>query len=139
MSGVAEVPLSVGVEPAIPDGLNGKSGGRALRDQLARVVVWGAFLLACVPLVWILASTILKGGHMLLDPQWWTNSQNGITARRVGGGAAHAIQGTLMQAVVTAAAAAAAEAGVTVAAAAGGIAIGEILEDAALTAIIFGL
>jgi phosphate transport system permease protein len=40
---------------------------------------------------------------MLLSLDWWTLSQNGITARRVGGGAAHAIQGTLLQAVVTAA------------------------------------
>ena len=39
---------------------------------------------------------------MLLESQWWTNSQAGITAARVGGGAAHAIQGTLLLALVTA-------------------------------------
>jgi phosphate transport system permease protein len=83
--------------------LMAKSSGRALRDRLARFVMWGSFALACVPLVWILVSTLLKGGHMLLSLDWWTLSQNGITARRVGGGAAHAIQGTLLQAVVTAA------------------------------------
>jgi len=55
-----------------------------------------------IPLIWILASTILKGGHMLASVDWWTLSQNGITARREGGGAAHAIQGTLMQGAVTA-------------------------------------
>jgi phosphate transport system permease protein len=64
--------------------------------------MWTAFFVAVIPLVWILGSTLLKGGQMLLDSQWWTNSQAGITARRVGGGAAHAIQGTLMQALVTA-------------------------------------
>lgn len=83
--------------------LMAKSSGRALRDRLARFVMWGSFALACVPLVWILVSTLLKGGHMLLSLDWWTLSQNGITARRVGGGAAHAIQGTLLQALVTAA------------------------------------
>jgi phosphate transport system permease protein len=34
--------------------------------------------------------------------QWWTNSQRGITSRREGGGAVHAIQGTLLQGLVTA-------------------------------------
>ena len=64
--------------------------------------MWTAFGLAVIPLVWILASTIIYGGQMLLEPTWWTNSQAGITARRVGGGAAHAIWGTLLMAVVTA-------------------------------------
>ncbi len=64
--------------------------------------MWAAFGLALVPLVWILASVLYKGGHMLLDSAWWTNSQYGITARRAGGGAVHAIQGTLIQAAVTA-------------------------------------
>jgi phosphate transport system permease protein len=76
--------------------------GREIRDQLARVVMWGAFLLALVPLLWILWTVVSKGGHLLLDSQWWTNSQKGITARREGGGAIHAIQGTLIQGLTTA-------------------------------------
>lgn len=80
----------------------GKSGARAVKDQLARVVMWAAFFVALIPLVWILGATIVKGGHMLLDVEWWTHSQAGITARRDGGGAVHAIQGTLIQAFVTA-------------------------------------
>ena len=86
-----------------PDDFGGKSGGRAFRDQLARVLMWGAFLIALIPLVWILGATLVKGGQMLLDVDWWTRSQSGITARREGGGAIHAIQGTLIQAAVTAA------------------------------------
>ena len=85
----------------LPD-MGGKSSGRAIKDQAARIVMWSAFVIACVPLVWILVSTILKGGHMLASVDWWTLSQNGITARREGGGAAHAIQGTLIQGAVTA-------------------------------------
>jgi phosphate transport system permease protein len=88
--------------PLTPGLDKGRSSSRAFVDQLARVVMWGAFGLACIPLVWILVSTLLKGGRMLLDVDWWTLSQQGITARRVGGGAAHAIQGTLIQALVTA-------------------------------------
>lgn len=83
-------------------GLGEKSGGRAAKDLLAKVVMWLAFAIAVVPLVWILGSTLVKGGHMLLEAQWWTNSQAGITSRREGGGAVHAIQGTLIQAAVTA-------------------------------------
>jgi phosphate transport system permease protein len=79
-----------------------RSGARALRDQLARVVMWTAFLLAMVPLAWILWSVVTKGGALLLDSDWWSNSQRGITNRVVGGGAFHAIQGTIIQAVVTA-------------------------------------
>ena len=65
----------------LPD-MGGKSSGRAIKDQAARIVMWSAFVIACVPLVWILVSTILKGGHMLASVDWWTLSQNGITARR---------------------------------------------------------
>jgi phosphate transport system permease protein len=88
--------------PLTPGLDQGRSSSRAFVDQLARVLMWAAFLVACIPLVWILVSTLLKGGRMLLSVDWWTLSQQGITARRVGGGAAHAIQGTLIQALVTA-------------------------------------
>ena len=83
--------------------LASKSSSRAAKDLIARLVMWAAFFIAVIPLVWILASVLLKGGQMLLESQWWTNSQAGITPRKVGGGAAHAIQGTLYMALVTAA------------------------------------
>ena len=85
------------------NGLGHKARGRAVKDQVARLVMWGAFLLALVPLVWILWTVGSKGYHLLLDAQWWTNSQRGITSRRAGGGAVHAIQGTLIQGLTTAA------------------------------------
>lgn len=88
--------------PATPRLDQGRSSGRAFKDQLARIVMWIAFGVACVPLLWILISTLLKGGQMLLSAEWWTLSQQGITSRREGGGAAHAIRGTLLQALVTA-------------------------------------
>ena len=59
-------------------------------------------MLAIIPLTWILFTVVSKGFHLLLDVHWWTNSQQGITSRRVGGGAYHAIIGTLLQALVTA-------------------------------------
>ena len=83
-------------------GLGQRSRGRAVRNQLARIVMWTAFGIAMVPLAWILWSVLSKGGAMLLDSHWWANSQRGITNRIVGGGAVHAIQGTLIQGLVTA-------------------------------------
>jgi phosphate transport system permease protein len=83
-------------------GFEHRSRGRALRNQLARLVMWTAFAIAMVPLAWILGSVVSKGGTMLFDSHWWANSQRGITNRVVGGGAVHAIQGTLIQALVTA-------------------------------------
>ena len=85
-----------------PTDLGHKARGRAAKDQIARVVMWAAFLLALIPLVWILWTVGSKGYHLLLDAQWWTNSQRGITSRREGGGAVHAIQGTLIQGLTTA-------------------------------------
>jgi phosphate transport system permease protein len=88
--------------PTPPLQLGHASRGRALRNQLARVVMWGAFLVALVPLAWILWTVVTRGLQMLLTADWWTHSQRGITSRMVGGGAVHAIQGTLIQAAVTA-------------------------------------
>ena len=85
-----------------PGGLDHRSGARALRDLLARVVMWTAFLIAMVPLVWILWSVVSKGAAILMDSHWWSNSQRGITNRVVGGGAVHAIEGTIIEALATA-------------------------------------
>jgi len=78
------------------------SRGRALRDVAATVVMWAAFLVAVVPLVWVLWTVISKGYELLFAVDWWTHSQQGITIRREGGGAYHAIVGTLLQALVCA-------------------------------------
>jgi len=90
-------------EPELPaSGFSHRSRGRNLRNELARAVMWAAFGIAMLPLAWILWSVVSKGGSILLDSQWWSNSQRGITNRAVGGGAVHAIQGTLIQGLVTA-------------------------------------
>ena len=82
--------------------LRGKSGSRAIKNSVATAVMWAAFAIAVIPLVWILVTVAVKGGHLILDSTCWTNSQQGVTARREGGGAVHAIQGTLIQGLVTA-------------------------------------
>jgi phosphate transport system permease protein len=76
--------------------------GRAVTDLVATVAVYTCFAVALVPLVWILWTVVSRGAGLLFDSQWWLNSQRGITIRDVGGGAYHAIMGTLLQAAVTA-------------------------------------
>ena len=71
------------------------SGSRTLKNGLATVYVGLATLLALIPLVWVLWTVISKGYKLLLTSSWWLESQRGITPRREGGGAYHAIVGTL--------------------------------------------
>ena len=98
----AAPPTDSGPRPSTPLELGHKSRGRAVKDVIARIVMWGSFGLAIVPLVWILFTVISKGVGLLLESSWWTNSQRNINSTDVGGGAIHAIQGTLIQAGVTA-------------------------------------
>jgi phosphate transport system permease protein len=78
------------------------SRGRAVKDAVATVAVWLAFVIAVIPLVWVLWTVVSKGAALVFSPEWWTHSQQGITIRREGGGAYHAIIGTILQALVTA-------------------------------------
>jgi phosphate transport system permease protein len=59
-------------------------------------------LVALVPLVWVLYSVISKGIATVTAPQWFTNSQSGMTAFAPGGGVYHAVVGTLLQGLVCA-------------------------------------
>jgi phosphate transport system permease protein len=71
------------------------SGSRTVRNVLATVYVTLATVLAVIPLVWVLYTVISKGARLVSTSTWWLQSQRGITPRREGGGAYHAIVGTL--------------------------------------------
>lgn len=71
-------------------------GGRRSTDRLATTLVGGAFLLALVPLVSVLY-TVIARGYGRFDLTFFQKSNAGITARDPGGGAYHAIVGTLEQ------------------------------------------
>ena len=75
---------------------------RAVKDNVARVVMWLSFGIAVTPLLWILWTVVSRGAHMLTTSLWWTGNQRGINTDEAGGGARHAIEGTLIQAGVTA-------------------------------------
>lgn len=76
------------------------SPGRKIRDVLASVGVTAAFVVALIPLVWVLATVVTRGSSAILHADWWTHSQNGVTYREQGGGAFHAILGSVLQVAV---------------------------------------
>lgn len=75
---------------------------RKLTNSLATVSVTLSVGIAVVPLVWVLYSVVAKGFRTLLNSTWWTNSQAGTTAFAAGGGAYHALVGTVLQGLVCA-------------------------------------
>lgn len=76
---------------------------RKIANSLATILVTLSVAVAIVPLIWVLYSVVTKGFRLLLDSSWWTNSQAGVTAFAAGGGAYHALVGTLLQGLVCAA------------------------------------
>lgn len=75
----------------------GVSLRRRATDRTATVVITGCFLIALVPLVWLLATVVAKGWRAITAGGWWTASQRGVGFRDPGGGALHAIVGTAEQ------------------------------------------
>jgi phosphate transport system permease protein len=70
---------------------------RRAADATATVLVTLSMLVALIPLFWVLYSVVAKGFHAVASSEWWTHSQADMTAFFVGGGAYHAIVGTVMQ------------------------------------------
>jgi phosphate transport system permease protein len=77
-------------------GLSG-TGMRKAKDRLATTLVYGSFLVALIPLVWLLWTVLSRGLHAITRNGWFTLSQRGVTYRDPGGGALHAVIGTLEQ------------------------------------------
>lgn len=75
---------------------------RKISNNVATVLVSLSVAIAVVPLVWVLYTVIVKGFGAVTSSTWWFNSQAGMTAFQAGGGAYHAIIGTLLQGLVCA-------------------------------------
>ncbi|ATD72103.1 MULTISPECIES: phosphate ABC transporter permease PstA [Gordonia] len=78
-----------------PTGFAPLAKRRRLTDHIVRTSVIAALLIALVPLVWLVATLVIRGIEPLLDIDWWT-----LPERK--GGAANAIVGTLMQTALAA-------------------------------------
>jgi phosphate transport system permease protein len=75
----------------------GAGGLRQAKDRLATVLVYLCFGVALVPLIWLLWTVLSKGLHAITRNGWFTHSQRNLTYRDPGGGAYHAILGSLEQ------------------------------------------
>jgi phosphate transport system permease protein len=73
------------------------SGLRKVKDRTATTLIYGSFALALVPLAWLLWTVLSRGLLSITRSGWFTASQRGMTYRDSGGGALHAIIGTLEQ------------------------------------------
>ena len=76
-------------------------GSRKVADNVSTVLIYICMALALIPLVWVLFELVVRGTPSLLNGEWWTASQRGVTVGAAAGGVAHAIVGTLIQALVT--------------------------------------
>jgi phosphate transport system permease protein len=88
--------------PARPPSFRGISPARRIKNGMATVLVTLAFLVAVLPLVWVLYTVVSKGLSQVLTSNWWGESLSGITSRSYGGGVYHAIYGTIVQALLAA-------------------------------------
>jgi phosphate transport system permease protein len=88
--------------PLKPRKLSGLGSRRRMANSIATVLVALSTVIALAPLVLVLYSVITQGSRAVLSSAWWTHSQAGMTAFVTGGGAYHAVVGTLLQGFVCA-------------------------------------
>lgn len=89
-------------QPVKAPTFQGVSARRKFTNNMATVLVTASVLVAVIPLVWVLFTVVAKGIGVVTSSTWWLNSQAGMTAFAPGGGAYHAIVGSLLQALVCA-------------------------------------
>ncbi|NMO93690.1 phosphate ABC transporter permease PstA [Actinomycetospora sp. TBRC 11914] len=87
-------------QPAVPEAFRSISTARKVKNHVATVLVSLAFLIAVVPLVWLIVSVLAKGLPAIVSIDWWTHSLSGVSPDEAKGGVYHAIIGTLIQAVI---------------------------------------
>ncbi|MEV0075998.1 phosphate ABC transporter permease PstA [Nocardia neocaledoniensis] len=73
---------------------------RKIKNNIATGLVTLCFVIALIPLVWVLGLVITKGITAIVTADWWFNSQKGILPDQTGGGVYHAIYGTIVQSAV---------------------------------------
>jgi phosphate transport system permease protein len=75
---------------------------RRIKNKIAGSLFIFSFLIALVPLVWLLWVVIKRGWYAITQPGWWSHSLRGVLPEQFSGGVYHAIYGTLVQAAVAA-------------------------------------
>ncbi|MFG2006551.1 phosphate ABC transporter permease PstA [Spirillospora sp. NPDC048911] len=86
--------------PARQSSIGSISAGRKIKDRAVQGLVYLAFALALIPLISVLW-TVIGHGMERFDAVFFQKSMNGVSGRMAGGGAYHAIIGTLEQVAIT--------------------------------------
>lgn len=77
------------------------SGSRKAKDKIAQIIIYLSIIIALAPLVWVLATVLIKGLPVMLNADWWMFDMTGQPNSTPGGGMVHAIIGTITQVFVT--------------------------------------
>lgn len=88
--------------PATAPAFTAISGKRKAVDKIVTGLVYLAFGVAVIPLVWVVITVLGNGFGAVTNGTWFAESMSGLLGRQQGGGAYHAIYGTLAQGIVCA-------------------------------------
>ena len=78
------------------------STSRKIKNNLATILFGASFLIAMVPLIWVLYTVVERGFTAITSSTWWSRSLAGVLPEQMAGGVYHAIYGTIMQAAIAA-------------------------------------
>jgi phosphate transport system permease protein len=73
---------------------------RRMENNVATMFFLASFVVALVPLVWVLSVVVARGWYAVTRSGWWTHSLHGVLPEEFAGGVYHALYGTLVQAGV---------------------------------------
>jgi phosphate transport system permease protein len=88
--------------PATTPAFQQVSTVRKVKNGIATTLVWLSFLIAVVPLVWVLYTVVANGIKRIPYSNWWSQDLGNYLSDEVGGGVLHAIIGSLLQGLVCA-------------------------------------
>jgi phosphate transport system permease protein len=88
--------------PASTPAFQQVSLARKVKNGVATMLVWLSFLIAVVPLVWVLYTVVANGIKRIPYTNWWSQDLGNFLSDEVGGGVLHAIIGSLLQGLVCA-------------------------------------
>lgn len=72
--------------------------GRRIKNRAAATLFLVSFVIAMIPLVWLLWVVVKRGWFAITHADWWTHSLQGVMPEQFAGGVYHALYGTLVQA-----------------------------------------
>ncbi|MEU9689558.1 phosphate ABC transporter permease PstA [Amycolatopsis japonica] len=88
--------------PATTPAFQQVSLARKVKNGFATTLIWLSFLIAVVPLVWLLATVVINGVKRIPYSNWWTEDFGSVLSDEVGGGVVHAVIGSVLQGLVCA-------------------------------------